>query len=77
MIYLLNLLTKFTNALLVLEKQIKTIENQGKKQTDALKNSKLDAQQLTIKDEIPEDQLSEEAENEIEKVKEIEEFVDW
>ena len=76
MIYLLNLLTKFTNALLVLEKQIKTIENQGKKQTDALKNSKLDAQQLTIKDEIPEDQLSEEAENEIEKVKEIEEFVD-
>ena len=42
-----------------------------------MKNSKLDAQQLTIKDEIPEDQLSEEAENEIEKVKEIEEFVDW
>ena len=77
MIYLLKLLTKFTNSPLVLEKQIKTIENQGKKQTDALKNSKLDAQQLTIKDEIPEDQLSEEAENEIEKVKEIEEFVDW
>ena len=77
MIYLLKLLTKFTNSPLVLEKQIKTIENQGKKQIDALKNSKFDAQHLTIKDEIPEDQLSEEVENEIEKVKEIEELVNW
>ena len=34
-----------------------------------------DAQQLTVKDAIPEDQLNEEAKKEIEKIKEIEKMV--
>ena len=49
------------------EKQINTIEDQGKKQVEALKVLKLTKQKLTIKDAIPEDQLNEEAKNEIEK----------
>ena len=44
-----------------LEKQTKTIEDQGRKQVEALKFLKLDAQHLIIKDRIPQDQLNEEA----------------
>ena len=55
------------------EKQIKTIEEQGKKQVEALKPI---TQKLTIKDAIPENTLSEEAKNELNKIKEIERKVD-
>ena len=41
------------------------------KQVEALKTLKLYTQQLSVKGEIPEDYLSEEAKNEIEKIKEI------
>ena len=51
------------------EKQIKTTEDQGRKQLDALKVLKPDTQQLRIKDAILEDQLNEEAKNETEKIK--------
>ena len=54
------------------EKQIKTIEKQGKKQFEALKVLKLNIQKLTIKDAIPENTLTEEARNELNKIKEIE-----
>ena len=54
-----------------LEKQTKTIEYQGRKQIDALKVIKPDIQQLTIKDENPEDQLNEVAKNGNERIKEI------
>ena len=47
-----------------LEKQTKTIEDQGRKQVEALKFLRLDAQHLIIKDTIPQDQLNEEAKNE-------------
>ena len=53
------------------EKQIKKIEEQGRKQVKALKASKSDVQQLIIKDVIPEDQLNEEAKNKIKRIKEI------
>ena len=53
------------------KKQIKTIEDQGKKQVTTWKVLKLDTQLLSIKNEIPEDKLNEEAKNEIEKSKEI------
>ena len=49
------------------EKQIKTKEDQGRKQVEALKVLKPDTQQLTIKDAITEDQLNEEDKSEIEK----------
>ena len=47
---------KFTYSPLgkALEKQMKIIENQGNKEVEPLKVSKTDDQQLTIKDEIPE-----------------------
>ena len=51
------------------ERQIKTIEDQGKIQVQALKVLKPDVQKLTIKDVIPENQLNEEAKNEIERIK--------
>ena len=55
------------------EKQIKTIEEQGKKQVEALKPI---TQKLTIKDAVPEDTLlSEEGKNEIYKIKEVEKSV--
>ena len=41
-------------------KPTKTIEDQGRKQIDALKVLKPGTQQLTIKDAIPEDQLNKE-----------------
>ena len=47
------------------EKQIKKIKEQGRKQVKALKVSKSNVQQSIIKDVIPEDQLNEEAKNEI------------
>ena len=53
------------------EKQIKAIEKQGKKQVEALEFLKLNTQKLKIKDVIPE-----EAKNELNKIKEIEETVD-
>ena len=55
------------------EKQTKTIEEQGKKQGEALKPT---TQKLTIKDAIPEKILNEEAKNELNKIKEIEKTVD-
>ena len=49
-------------------KQTKTIEDQGRnnqgKKIEALKVLKLDAEQLTIKNAIPQEQLNEEAKNE-------------
>ena len=58
------------------ERQIKTIEEQGKKQVEALKVSKPNTQKLTTKNVIPENTLSEEAKNELNKIKEIEKTVD-
>ena len=55
----------------VFEKQIKTIEKQGKKQIEALEVLKPNTQKLTIKDVISENTLTEEAKNELDKVKEI------
>ena len=52
-----------------MEKQIKTIEDQGKKQVKALEVFKPVEQKLTIKNTIPEDQLKEEAKNKIGKIK--------
>ena len=58
------------------EKQIKTIEEQGKKQVEALEVLKPITQKLTIKDAIPENTLREEAKNELNKIKEIEKTID-
>ena len=55
------------------EKQTKAIEDQGKKQVDALKNLKPRTQELTIRNMIPEDILNEEVKNELNQVKEIKE----
>ena len=58
------------------EKQIKTIEDQGKKQVDALNTLKSN-NQLTIKDVIPKNALNnDEAKKELDKIKEIEKNVD-
>ena len=58
------------------EKQIKTIEDQGKKQVDALNTLKSN-NQLTIEDVIPNDALNNnEAKKELDKIKEIEKSVD-
>ena len=54
------------------EKQIKTIEDQGKKQVDALNTLKSN-NQLTIEDAIPKNALNnDEAKKELHKIKEIE-----
>ena len=68
---------KFTYSPLgkVLEEQRKTIEEQGKKQVEALEVLKRNTQKLTIKDVIPENTLSEETKNELNKIKEIEKTV--
>ena len=58
------------------EKQIETIEEQGKKQVEALEVLKHNIQKLPIKDVIPENRLSEEAKNELSKIKEVEKSVD-
>ena len=47
------------------------IEDQAKKQVEALEVLKPNIQKLTIKDGIPENKLSEEAKNELDKIKEI------
>ena len=58
------------------EKQIKTIEDQGKKQVDALNTLKSN-NQLTIEDVIPNDALNNnEAKKEFDKIKEIEKNID-
>ena len=58
------------------EKQIKTIEDQGQKQVDALNTLKSN-NQLTIEDVIPNDALnSNEAKKEFDKIKEIEKNID-
>ena len=58
------------------EKQIKAIEEQGKKQVEALEVVNLNTQKSTIKDAIPENTLTEEAKNELDKIKEIAKTVD-
>ena len=58
------------------EKQIKTIEDQGKKQVEALEVLKPNTQKLSIKYVIPENTLIEEAKNELNKIKEIEKTAD-
>ena len=50
------------------KKQIKTIEEQGKKLVDALKVLKPNIQKLSIKDAIRENKLSEQAKNELNKI---------
>ena len=70
--------TKFTYSPLgkAFEKQIKTIEDQGQKQVDALNTLKSN-NQLTIEDVIPNDALNNnEAKKELDKIKEIEKNVD-
>ena len=58
------------------EKQIKTIEDQGKKQVDALNTLKSN-NQLTIEDVIPKNALiNDEAKKELDKIKEIGKNVD-
>ena len=58
------------------EKQIKTIEDQGKKQVDALNTLKSN-NQLTIEDVIPKNALNnDEAKKELDKIKEIEKSID-
>ena len=58
------------------EKQIKTIEDQGKKQVEALNTLKSN-NQLTIEDVIPKNALNNhEAKKELDKIKEIEKNVD-
>ena len=59
-----------------LQKQTKTIEEQGKKQVKALEVLKPNIQKLTIKDVILENALSEEAKNELNQIKQIEKTVD-
>ena len=65
--------TKFTYSPLskAFEKQIKTIEEQGEKQVEALEFLKIITQKLTIKHAIPENTVSEEAKNELNNIKEI------
>ena len=58
------------------EKQIKTIEEQGKNEVEALEVLKPNTQKLIIQDAIPENTLSEGAKNELNKIKEIEKTVD-
>ena len=58
------------------EKQIKTIEDQGKKQVDALNTLKSN-NQLTIEDVIPKNALNnDEAKKELDKIKEMEKNLD-
>ena len=68
---------KFTYSPLgkALEKQIKTIEDQGKKQVEAFNTLKSN-EQLTIEDVIPNDALNnDEAKKELDKIEEIEKSV--
>ena len=59
------------------EKQIKTIEDQGQKQVEALNTFKSDNEKLTIEDVIPKSALNnDEAKKELDKIKEIEKTID-
>ena len=60
----------------VFEKQIKTFEEQGKKQVEALEVIRPNIQKLTIKDPIPVNTLTGEAKNELNEIKEKEKAVD-
>ena len=63
---------KFTYSLLgkAFEKQIKTIEDQGQKQVQALKTFKSDKEKLKIEDVIPKSALNnDEAKKELDKIK--------
>ena len=68
---------KFTYSSLekALEKERKTIEEQRKKQVEALEVLKPNMQKLTIKDVIQENTLSKKTKNELHKIKEIEKLV--
>ena len=59
-----------------LEKQRKTIEEQGNQQVKALEVLKPNTHKITIKNVILENKLSEEAKNELNEIKEVEETVD-
>ena len=65
---------KFTYCTLgkAFEKQTKTIENQGKKQVDALKDLKLKGQTNPIEGIFPKDHESDEIKNELHKIKRYE-----
>ena len=70
---------KFTYSPLgkALEKQIKTIKDQGEKQVEALNTFKSDNEKLTIEDVIPKSALNnDEAKKELDKIKEIEKTID-
>ena len=68
---------KFTYSSLekALEKERKTIEQQRKKQAEALEVLKPNMQKLTIKDVIQENKLSKKAKKELNKIKEIEKLI--
>ena len=68
---------KFTYSSLekALEKERKTIEEQRKKQVEALEVLKPNMQKLTIKDVIQENKLSKKAKKELNKIKEIEKLI--
>ena len=69
--------TNFTNSPLrkALEKQTKTIKDQGKKQVEALKISKPNVQYSTIKYVILKVQLNEKSKNWIGRIKETKKMV--
>ena len=72
---------KFNYSLLgkAIEKQIKTIEDQGEKQIKAIQDNKkqlTNTKEVTIKNIIPENILNDEAKKEIDKISEIEKTVD-
>ena len=69
---------KFVYSLLAkaFEKQIKTIEEQRKNKVETSEVLKPNTQKLSIKDAIPENTLTDEAKNELNKIKEIEKTVD-
>ena len=54
------------------EKQIKTIKEQGKKQVEVLEVLEPNIQKLIIKNALPENKITEEAKNELNKIKETE-----
>ena len=59
------------------EKQIKTIEDQGQKQVEALNTLKSNNEKLTIEDVIPKNAFNnDEAKKELDKIKEIEKTID-
>ena len=62
-----------------LEKQTKTMKDQGEKQIEAIQDNEkqlTNTQELTIKNIIPENILNDEAKNEMDKISRIEKTVD-